>query len=694
MKKPLAAPLALLALAAACAPPERPEIELTELNLHVDARSICTQAQHGIESADLNRSIDPCTDFYEFANGTWRAENPIPAGAAAWGRRIASFDENRSRLKEILEQLSRREQWPAGSAEQLAGDHYASCMDEATIEALGLDPLAPWLDEIDAVRSIADVQRVLRELHAIAINVGFTVVGIYAYREPADFIAYVTAGSLGLPDRDYYLKDEPRFVEARDHYRAHIARLLALAGTAEERATQAAADILELETRLAAASLDAATASAPTESDHMAPYAKLKELAPHFDWDTYFDAAKLSRADLSINEAELLIQLEKEWTPDRVPTWKRYLTYSVLETAASSLSKPFVDESFAFKEQYLLGAIELKPRAARCLESTETWLSDALAKKYVERYFPPTAKKRLQGMLRALVSTLKQELASVQWLTTDTKAKALAKLETYNPLVGYPDTWRDYAGVRIRRDTYWANLVAARKFRVEDNRKLIGNPTPRDYWQLPATATGAYIDFQLGQIVLPAGFLLPPAFDVDATDAVNFGAIGISVAHDITHGIDPLGSENDERGRPVTWWTDADNEGFDRQAQCVVNQYEGYFIEPGVHFDGQQVRSEAVGDLAGARLAYLTLEKSLQHHAQPTLDGFTPEQQFFISWGQVRGAAETLERQRELVESDSHPTSKFRVIGPLASMPEFQKAFSCPAGAPMVRSPEQQCSVW
>lgn len=688
MIKPVVVLVALMILtAAACASPEPPGLVAAELSRDLSACQRPTT--HGIQVGDLDRGADPCTDFYAYANGTWRSENPIPEGAPAWSRVIEGRNENRSRLKELLARLAQNDDWPQGSAQQLAGDYYASCMDEASIDQAGLEPVAPWLDEIAEAKSAADVQRLLRKLHAVAINVGFTLSGNYGYREPGEFLAYVSGGSLGLPDRDYYLKDEPRFVEAREQYRAHIARLLALAGTSD-----GADEIVALETRLAEASLDLATASNPTGSDHVAPFATLQTLASHFDWDAYFDEAKLPRGDLSINESKLLEQLDRELSAELVPTWKRYLTFQVLETAGPALSRPFADEISAFRDQYLLGMTDPKPRDVRCLESTETWLPDALGREYVARYFPPAAKQRLQGMLAQLVDALAQELPNIQWLTPETKTKALAKLATYHALVGYPDAWKDYAGVRIERDAYWANVSGARRFAVAANRRLIGGPTPRDYWQLPATATGAYIDFQLGQIALPAGFLPSAAFDLDATDAVSFGAIGAAAAHDITHGIDPLGSENDELGRPVVWWTDADREGFARQAQCVAQQYESYAIEPGVHFNGPQVQSEAVGDLAGVRLAYLALQKSMQTRPVPTVDGFTPEQQLFISYGQFRGAAETLERQRQLVESDSHPTAEYRVIGPLSNLPEFQRAFSCQPGAPMVRPADQRCAVW
>jgi endothelin-converting enzyme/putative endopeptidase len=423
-------------------------------------------------------------------------------------------------------------------------------------------------------------------------------------------------------------------------------------------------------------------------------FAQLEKLAPRFDWNTYFDEAKLPRVDLNVAEPKFIQQLNTELMETPVATWKAYLTWRLLDSASPWLSQPFVDESFSFKDKYLGAATEMKPRAQRCLDSAEALLGDALAKKYVERYFPPAAKAKAQEIVRTLLEVLKQEVVGVEWMGPETKKTALEKLANYDAQLGYPDKWKDYSTVTIRRDAFWANVAAGRRFKVDDDRSQVGKPTDRGLWKLPPSSADAYIDFQLNQIVLPAGFLQPPAFSLGATDAVNYGAIGVGVAHDITHTIDISGSQFDAMGRPRKWWTEADLEGFNRRGQCVIDQFEGYFIEPGVHHQGKLVLSESIGDLAGVRLAYLALEKSMEGHPVPVLDGFTPEQQFFISWGQIRGVAERLELQRQMVKGDPHPVSKFRVIGPLSNLPEFHQAFACKAGAEMVRPHEKRCSVW
>ena len=648
----------------------------------------------GVESGDIDRTIDACTDFYEFANGAWRAKNPIPATMPQWSRRFASREANRQHVQSILEELSRKHDWAPGSTEQLLGDHYASCMDEAGIDAAGLTPLAPLLAEIDAVRESADVQRIIRRLHELAIPVPFGTAGAPDYDAPVNFIENVLAGGLGMPGREYYVKAEPQFAEAREKYRVHVANVLKLSGMPDAQAHDAADGVFALEKRLAEASLDGATAGDPAATDHRMTFAQLEALAPHFDWNKYFGEAGLARADVNVAEPDFVRQLDRELKETPVATWKAYLKWHLLDAASPSLSRPFVEESFDFTEKYLNKSPAMEPRAQRCADSTAEWLGDALGRKYVERYFPAAAKAKAQDIARHLVAALKDEVAAVPWLAPETKKAALEKLAATDLQMGYPDRWKDYSALTIRRGAFWANVAAARKFGVAEDRLRIGKPTNRDLWALSPASPDAYLDLQLNKLVLPAGFLQPPYFDPDATDAVNYGALGIGLAHDLTHAIDASGSAIDIMGRPRNWWTPADREAFDKRGQCVVDQFEGYFIEPGVHHDGKRVLSESIGDLAGVRIAYLALEKSMQSDPVPTVDGFTPEQQFFISWGQNTGAAMRIEAQRQRVSADPHPVPRFRVIGPLSNSPEFQQAFSCRAGAEMVRQAEKRCAVW
>jgi endothelin-converting enzyme/putative endopeptidase len=649
-------------------------------------------ALKGVETGDLNRAVDPCTDFYEFANGTWRAANPIPDAKPQWSRRVAARAGNVQRVQDLLEETARRRDWPAGSAAQRAGDHYASCMDEAAADAAGLAPLAQDLAAIDGIRDRAGVQRVLRRLHALAVPVPFGVTGAPDYHQPDDFIANVVAGGLGLPGREYYASAEPRFADVREAYRAHVARVLRLGGMAEAPAREAAGGIVALETRLAAASLDAATASDPAATDHRTTFAELVQMAPHVDWAGYFDEARLPRVDLNVAEPKFVERLDKELEDTPVATWRAYLEWHLLASASPWLSRPFVDESLGFGERSLAQAATT--RAQRCADSVATLFPEAVGKTYADRYFPPAAKAKAQEMTRNLLAALTETVAGAQWMAPDTKKTALEKIAATNVHLGYPDRWKDDSAVTVRRDALWANVAAGRRRNVEDDRGRIGKPTDRSVWALPPSSSAAYIDLQLNVLVLPAGFLQAPYFDAAANDAVNYGALGIGLAHDLTHAIDASGSETDVRGRPRVWWTDADRAAFEQRGRCVADQFEGYFVEPGLHHDGRRVLSESIADLAGVRVAYRALQKSMAERPVPVQDGFTPEQQFFVSWGQTTGAAMRLDAQRSLVRGDPHPVPKFRVLGPLSNVPEFQSAFSCPATAAMVRPPEERCAVW
>lgn len=646
-------------------------------------------APKGIEASDLDRAADPCTDFYAFANGAWRAANPIPAGMQRWSRRFASRAANRVQLEALLQELRAKTDRPRGSVEQQLGDHFAACLDEAAIDAAGVAPLQPLLADIAGVRDLAGVLRMVRRLHELSVPALFVLTGASDYQDPAAVIVNVAAGPLGLPDRDHYLKPDARFAEARDRYRAHVAAVLVLGGTPAASAQKAAADIVALETRLAEASLAPAAAADPAATSHKRPFA---QLPARLDWETYFAEAGLPRGEVNVAEPAYLERLNRELAATPVAVWKSYLTWHLLESASPWLARPFADEAFAFKDKYLGGASAMKPREIRCLDSTEALLGEPLGRKYAERSFPPAAKAKVQEMVQDLLAVLKEEVGGLTWMAPETRHQALAKLASYDVKVGYPDAWTDFSGLAIRRDTFWANVAAARRFGVDQDRRRVGQRVSHEVWKLPPSSPDAYIDIQLNQIVLPAGFLQAPAFDLAAADAVNYGAIGIGVAHDLTHAIDLLGADFDATGRPRNWWSDPDRQAFQQLGQCVVDQHDAYLIEPGVRHQGKQVMGEAIGDLAGVRLAYLALERRLKLQPVPALDGFSAAQQFFISWGQYRGVAESLELQRQMVKGDGHATAKYRVIGPLSSSPEFQRAFACRDGAPMVKP--KRCSVW
>jgi endothelin-converting enzyme/putative endopeptidase len=659
----------------------------------------CAEALHvtqGVLSADMNRQVQACTDFYDYANGAWRAQNPVPPGLTRWSRRIAARNDNWLRQQSVIEEAMHRKDRHAGSPEQIAGDHYAACMDESQVDAAGMAPLTPLISEIRAATSRADVESAMRHLHDIAIPVGFTLSSNPGYHEPGRFITTIAAGALGLPDRDYYLKSEAHFSEARKKYRQHVATLLAWAGHAEADAQAAASSIFALEKRMAESSLDAEAAADPAATDHVTSFEQLKGLTPHFDWEAYFDQAAIPKLSVNVADPKGLQALDRALAEVSVDTWKSYLLFQLLDSASPSLSKQFSQEAYSFHDRDLANVSEVPSRARSCVQSTETLFGEPLARLYVAKYFPPSSKARVQDIVANLRAALRDRVVAAQWLSPPTREIALRKVDTTDVQIGYPDHWQDYSGVRVRRDDFWENIAAGRRFNVNQDRRLAGRPVTRDFWlPTPSASSGdGYIIVELNKMVLPAGMMQPPFFNADANDAVNYGALGIAVAHDLTHFIDTLGEANDVEGRPTHWWTDPDRKAFESRSQCVEHQFDGYFIEPGTHHDGKRVSSESVADLAGVGIGFRALQISLQKHPIAVAAGLTPEQQFFVSWGQTSGAAMTLEAQRKLVSSDPHPVPKFRVIGPLSNSPAFQRAFACPVSAAMVRPPETRCEVW
>lgn len=675
--------------------PRRLAFLLSLATLTASAARAAEPALHGVQIGDLDRNAKPCDDFFEFANGGWRAAHPIPASMSRWSRRWEAGEKAKDHLKAILDDVSARGSWRAGSVEQLIGDFYGACMNERAVNALGSKPIEPLLKEIDAIADVASVQKMIGRFRDLAITAPWNFGALSDNHEPTNVIAHVLAGGLGLPDRDYYVKADARFVEARDKYRVHVSNMLALLGEPPAQAKADAEAVFAFEKQLAEASLDNVALRDPANTDHKMSMADLQKLTPRFDWGAYLDAARVPRADLNVWEPKFLQEVDKKLGETPVAAWKAYLRWHAVRSAAPFLSSRFVSEDFDFRQRYLEGAQGMKPRWKQCVEATDNLLGEALGKKYVEKHFPAQAKARMQDLVKNLLLAMGDIIRELSWMSDATKTKALEKLATFNPKIGYPDKWKDYGTVKVSRSNLWGNVVAGRAFAVRDDLAQIGKPVDRGRWGMTPPTSDAYYNPLLNEIVFPAGILQSPAFSLDAVDAVNYGAIGVVIGHEISHGFDDEGAQYDAQGRLKNWWTPEDLAKFTERGQCVVNQFEGYFIEPGIHHQGKLVLGESIGDLAGARIAYRALRKSLEGKPEPPpIDGFTVDQQFFIAWGQFRGDATRPETQRFMVQSDPHPVAKYRVIGPLANLPEFRKAFSCPASSPMVRDDASRCQVW
>jgi len=655
-----------------------------------------TAQTKGVEVSDMDLKADPCADFYEYANGTWRANNPIPPSMTRWSRRWAAGESNKDKLRVILEDAEQQKNAPKGSTEQLIGDYYGACMDESRVNALGMDPVKPYLAEIDGAKNMADLQKVMMKLQDMLVVVPFALSGSQDPHQPTLVMADVSSNALGLPERAYYLGTEKRFVEARDKYKEHVTNTFKIAGWDDAKASAGAQTVMNMETKFAEAIISPTEARDPKATDHKMTFAELQKLAPHLDWTEYFEHKQLPQTvDLNVQEPKFMQEFDRQWHETSLDDWKTYFKWHLLDQSAPYLSDKFVEEDFSFNGKFLGGSSELKPRWKRCTEYNDDFLGEALGKKYVEKYFPPEAKARMQEMVRNLLAAMKDDINSLTWMSDQTKQKALLKLSTFNPKIGYPDKWKDYSHVQITRTNFFEDTMNGRRFMVEDDRSTIGKPVDRGRWGMTPPTSDAYYNPLLNEIVFPAGILQPPAFSMDAVDAVNYGAIGVVIGHEISHGFDDQGAQFDETGKLNNWWTDQDLKQFQARGQCVADQFENYYIEPGVHHNGKLVLGESIGDLGGVKIAYLAYEKSLEGKPRPaSINGFTPEQQFFIAWGQFRGDEIRIEQQRSMMQVDPHPVAKYRVIGPLANTPEFETAFHCKDDSPMMRPPGKRCVVW
>jgi endothelin-converting enzyme/putative endopeptidase len=531
-------------------------------------------------------------------------------------------------------------------------------------------------------------------LHGFGARPAFGFFASSDLHAPTEVIGWVTASGLGLPDRDYYVKTEPRFVEARAKYLVHVAAMLHLAGDDEAAAKRGAERVMELETALAKVSLDNVALRDPANLDHVLTPVELQRLVPSFDWSAYFKDAAVAPARLNVTEPVFLTELDRQLRTVSVADWKTYLRWNLIHAVAGTLPKAFVEADFAFYGTYLSGTKEQKPRWKRCVENTDALLGEALGKKYTDKYFPPEAKARMHLLVKNLLAAMHDTIERLDWMSAATKERAFQKLATFNPKIGYPDKWKDYRSIPISREQFWESALAAQRWNVADDRSTIGKPVDRGRWGITPPTSDAYYNASLNEIVFPAGILQPPAFSMDNVDAINYGAIGVVIGHEISHGFDDQGAQFDADGKLNNWWTDEDLQRFRARGQCIVDQYEGYFIEPGVHHNGKLVLGESIGDLGGANLAYRAFQKAQAQTPAPTVDGFPPDQQFFIAWGQFRSDAIRIETQRAMIQGDPHPIARYRVLGPLSNMPEFQQAFACKADAPMMRPVDQRCAVW
>ena len=619
-------------------------------------------------------------------------DNPIPADRAAWGRLNALDDRNNETLRKILES-SAAERASRTADEQKIGDYYATCMDVAAIDAKGAAPLKPDMDRIDAIQGKTEIPAELIRLHRRGVNVFFSLDSEQDFKNSTEYIAGVGQGGLGLPDRDYYFKDDPKSAEIRAGYVTHMRKMFELLGDAPERARAESKAVMAVETDLAKGALDLVSRRDPSKIYHKMTVHELFSLAPFLTWEKYFEGVGAPPVQsLNVSEPNFFRQLESAFVQTSLDDLKAYMRWRIVHDAAPRLAREFVDENFSFYGKTLTGAKELRPRWKRCVTWVDGELGEALGRKYVDVTFGAEGKQRTLKMVGAIEKAMNDDLKTLDWMTPATRKEAFVKLKAIENKIGYPDKWRDYSTVKIVRGDVMGNYQRASEF--ENLRQLgkIGKPIDRGEWGMTPPTINAYYDPQMNNINFPAGILQPPVFSKDVDDAVNFGSIGSIVGHELTHGFDDEGRQFDPKGNLRDWWTPEDAKEFEKRADCFVQEYSAFKAVDDIHLDGKLTLGENTADNGGLRLAYMALMGSLEHMQKKKLDGFTPEQRFFLGFGQVWCQNERSEVARLQATTDPHSLDKYRVNGTVSNMPEFQQAFACNAAQPMVRHPA--CRVW
>jgi len=648
----------------------------------------------GLDVAAMDRGADACTDFYQYACGGWIKENPIPPDQSQWDVYRKLAQDNQRFLWGILDQLARATKG-RDATQQKIGDYFAACMDESAVEKRGIEPLQPYLDRVDAMKSKGELAAVLAQLHLATGDAGL----LFGFGSGQDFsdatrvIAFASAGGLGLPDRDYYVKDDARSKEMREKYVAHVARMFTLLGDTADRVRAEADTVMRIETALARASLTRVERRDPYKLFHKMDRKQLAALTPAFDWNAYLKGVGLAKLnDFNVTQPEFFAEVQKELEGESLADLKTYLRWHLARGAAPFLSEALVNENFDFYSHTLRGVPQLRPRWKRCVALVDGQLGEALGKEFVRRAFSPQLKAKALRMTRQIEHAMREDIESLAWMGPETKRQALAKMHTLVNKIGYPDKWRDYSKVVVKRGDFFGNVERAQRFESRRDLAKIARPLDRGEWQMSPPTVNAYYDAQLNDINFPAGVLQPPLYDPKMDDAPNYGNTGGTIGHELTHGFDDEGRKFDAKGNLRDWWTEADAKAFDEKASCIVDQYAGYVIVDDIRINSKLTQGEDIADLGGLILAWAAWQAEKAATPDKARDGLSPEQRFFVGYAQWACENDRPENQRVKAVTDPHSPARYRVNGLVVNMPQFAAAFACKAGTPMTS--EKRCRVW
>ncbi len=656
----------------------------------------CTQVPQkvkDIELSDLDTTVSPAADFDAYANGGWKKNNPLPGEKSRYGTFDKLDDQAKEQVKSLFAEIAGAN-YTDGTIERKIADFYASGMDTAAIEAAGIDPLKAYLDQADAVSTTADLQKVISSWHRMGINALFFIYADADQKNSSMVIAYLNQGGLRMPNRDYYLNEDERSKQIQKKYREYITGTFGLLGDASETAVKNAETIYAIEKELATYSMSLLDQRDPYKTYHKMKIAGLTEIAPNYDWAAYFSAIGLNDpGDLIVSQPDFFAGVSKMMKTVPIDSWKLYLKWQLVSRLASYMPKPYADLNFEFYGRTLSGSLQERPRWKRVQDAADDALSEAVGQMYVKKYFPPEAKQRMVDLVENLRVSLGERINNLTWMSAATKQKAMEKLNAITVKVGYPDKWRDYSGLQVSKDSYVGNIISSGRFDFDWMMQKVNKPVDRAEWYMPPQMVNAYYNPTSNEIVFPAAILQPPFFYMNGDDAINYGAIGVVIGHEMTHGFDDQGRQYDKEGNLNDWWTEEDAKLFNEKTAVLAEQFNQFTVLDTVKADGKLTLGENIADLGGLNVAYQAFQK-VKTGKEQLIDGFTPEQRFFLAYAHIWAQNIRNEEILRRTKTDVHSLGRLRVNGPLRNMPEFHAAFQMKEGDPMYLPESERAVIW